>query len=145
MHLRQMRRSFPATLPLVSSVSSPLRFPRLLRKLTSVQSSRHTLATTTSCMTLSRNIPEEVPHEQRAWEWFNRLGAPKFWVAPMVDQSELAFRMLCLRHGATGAYTPMLHARLFVETPSYRQEHFTTHEQDRCMHRWCLEGDETEF
>jgi tRNA-dihydrouridine synthase 1 len=39
--------------------------------------------------------------------------------------------MLCRRHGATAAYTPMLHARLFDEAPAYREEHFTTCPGDR--------------
>lgn len=43
-----------------------------------------------------------------------------------VTQSELPFRMLCRAHGATAAYTPMLHARLFAEVEKYRAEHFTT-------------------
>ena len=34
--------------------------------------------------------------------------------------------MLCRKHGATAAYTPMLHARLFAEVEKYRAEHFTT-------------------
>lgn len=73
------------------------------------------------------NSKEDVPHADAAWEWFTKtLGAPRLWVAPMVDQSELAFRMLCKRHGAEAAYTPMLHARLFNETKAYREEHFTT-------------------
>lgn len=77
------------------------------------------------------NPPEAVPHEQAAWEWFRSLGSPKYWIAPMVDQSELPYRLLCLRHGATGGYTPMLHARIFLEKPHYRRDHFTTCPEDR--------------
>lgn len=39
--------------------------------------------------------------------------------------------MLCRAHGATAAYTPMLHARLFAESATYRREHFTTTDGDR--------------
>lgn len=46
-------------------------------------------------------------------------------------QSELPFRMLCRRYGATAAYTPMLHARLFSESDKYRTEHLSTCPEDR--------------
>ena len=49
----------------------------------------------------------------------------------MVDQSELAFRMMCRKYGATLAYTPMVHARLFNEDKHYAKEFFTTAEGDR--------------
>ena len=53
-------------------------------------------------------------------------------------QSELAFRLLCRRHGATCAYTPMMHARLFAEVPSYRAEQFSTVAADRpLMAQFC--------
>ena len=51
--------------------------------------------------------------------------------APMVDQSELPFRMLTRRHGADLCYTPMLHARLAVESREYLPKHFTTCAADR--------------
>jgi hypothetical protein len=70
-------------------------------------------------------------HIDRAWAHFRALGAPRLHVAPMVDASELPFRMLCRAHGATAAYTPMLHSRLFVENKGYRAEHFTTCAEDR--------------
>ncbi len=48
-----------------------------------------------------------------------------------VDQSELAFRAMGRKYGCNLAYTPMLHSRIFAETPRYRQEHFQTNAQDR--------------
>ncbi|KAH7365042.1 hypothetical protein KP509_18G006200 [Ceratopteris richardii] len=66
-----------------------------------------------------------------AWKHWRKLGEPKLIVAPMVDQSELPFRMLCRKYGATAAYTPMLHARLFAECAKYRAGEFTTCPEDR--------------
>ena len=40
---------------------------------------------------------------------------PNVWLAPMVDGSELAFRMLCRKHHATLAYSPMLRATQIIQ------------------------------
>ena len=56
--------------------------------------------------------------------WFRKLGSPKYVVAPMVDQSEHSFRVLCRRHGLTLAYTPMFSSRQFVESETYRSSIF---------------------
>ncbi|KAL9245808.1 hypothetical protein vseg_019415 [Gypsophila vaccaria] len=70
-------------------------------------------------------------HVERAWAHWTKLGRPKTVVAPMVDCSELPFRMLCRRYGAQAAYTPMLHSRLFSECDKYRATEFSTCEEDR--------------
>ena len=54
--------------------------------------------------------PATAENKLKSWEFFRAMGSPKYHVAPMVDQSELAFRMLCRNYGATCAYTPMIHA-----------------------------------
>jgi tRNA-dihydrouridine synthase len=43
-------------------------------------------------------------------------------VAPMVDQSDLPFRLLCRRYGANLCFTPMVHAKLVVQSMRYRQK-----------------------
>lgn len=67
----------------------------------------------------------------RGHEFFRSIGSPQRIVAPMVDQSELAFRMLCREHGAQLCYTPMFHSRLFAESQEYRTRMFEQHVRDR--------------
>ncbi|RKP27175.1 dihydrouridine synthase-domain-containing protein [Syncephalis pseudoplumigaleata] len=63
--------------------------------------------------------------------WRQTLGGARYVAAPMVDQSELAFRQLNRRYGAELCYTPMFHARLFSENQRYRNEQWQTNEADR--------------
>ncbi|KAL2752491.1 hypothetical protein ACRALDRAFT_2044295 [Sodiomyces alcalophilus JCM 7366] len=62
--------------------------------------------------------------------FYESLGSPKYVVAPMVAQSEFAWRMLTRSFIAPTeqsnllAYTPMFHARLFAEKEPYRQNNF---------------------
>ncbi|KAG7365857.1 tRNA-U20-dihydrouridine synthase [Nitzschia inconspicua] len=52
--------------------------------------------------------------------------------APMVDQSDLPFRLLCRRYGTNLCYTPMIHAKLAATNPRYRQKFMGTWlQQDR--------------
>ncbi|KAI1781478.1 FMN-linked oxidoreductase [Hypoxylon cercidicola] len=62
--------------------------------------------------------------------FYESIGSPRFVLAPMVDQSEFAWRMLSrsfltpAENAKLVAYTPMFHARLYEETAKYRESHF---------------------
>jgi len=52
-------------------------------------------------------------HVEKAWNFYRSIGSPKFVAAPMVEHSELAFRMLNRKYGTHLCYTPMLHSKYY--------------------------------
>ncbi|KAL4880927.1 hypothetical protein BJY04DRAFT_68270 [Aspergillus karnatakaensis] len=62
--------------------------------------------------------------------FYESIGSPKYIVAPMVDRSEFAWRMLTRSFMSPEeskpvlSYSPMFHARLFRENPGYRAKAF---------------------
>jgi len=57
-----------------------------------------------------------------AWDWYERVGRPVYWLAPMVGQSECAFRMLARRYGAQICSTEMIDAAGYARSESYRAQ-----------------------
>ena len=55
----------------------------------------------------------------------------RYILAPMVGASELPFRLLCRRYGASLAYTPMINSERFAEDPDYRRREFQCTPEDR--------------
>ena len=54
--------------------------------------------------------------------FFESIGSPKFISAPMVDQSNLAWRLLVRENGADLAFSQMMHARNFMTDKNYRSD-----------------------
>jgi len=55
----------------------------------------------------------------------------RYILAPMVGASELPFRLLCRKYGATVAYTPMISSQKFATDAEYRKKEFQTVPWDR--------------
>jgi hypothetical protein len=76
-----------------------------------------------------RNVPRPMV-KSRATITFP-LSCLRYILAPMVGASELAFRLLCRRYGATLAYTPMINSDRFAHDPQYRSEEFQSTISDK--------------
>ncbi|KAL5965225.1 tRNA-dihydrouridine 16/17 synthase NAD P like [Taenia solium] len=68
----------------------------------------------------------------------------RYVLAPMVDQSELAWRMLARKYGAHVTFTPMINSKQFMKDLKYRARALEFSEEDRpCIAQFC--GDSPEL
>ncbi|KAI8141486.1 dihydrouridine synthase-domain-containing protein [Fennellomyces sp. T-0311] len=82
------------------------------------------------------------------YDFFEKtLGSPRLILAPMVDASEQAWRILSRRYGAQTCYTPMFHAKLFSDPRNghkYRADQWSTDQEDRpVVVQFCANDPET--
>lgn len=81
------------------------------------------------------NTEKEMLH---GYSFYKSIGSPKLIVAPMVDHSKLAFRMLARKYGAQLCYTPMINAKMYVKSETTRKLSFQTAPEDRPLFvQWC--------
>lgn len=104
----------------IKLISSPLS-----TKSTSIINSMSINSSSLNSPSTSQTKP--ITLKPQGYEFYDsNLNHPQFVVAPMVDGSELAWRILSRYYGAQLCYTPMIHSALFSEPKNlkYRQEQF---------------------
>lgn len=80
---------------------------------------------------VDRPLPQ--PGKLRGYEFYRTvLNSPKRILAPMVDHSEYAWRLLSKRYNTDLVFTPMMHSKHFVDQPkSYPARNYVTGPGDR--------------
>lgn len=82
--------------------------------------------------TLSMKTSKETREKLLGYEFYEKtLGRPRFVMAPMVDGSDLAYRLLARRYGVELCYTPMIACKEFVESEKIQSKSFQTCAEDR--------------
>ncbi|RCI14708.1 hypothetical protein L249_6456, partial [Ophiocordyceps polyrhachis-furcata BCC 54312] len=153
LRLRQETRSPPAT-PQGAAKRSATFSPRIVFYDTWPSQEYDRRGNIATCNRLTPMLAQQIKEELNTFKmlhgraFYESIGSPKFVVAPMVDQSEFAWRMLTrslmpeAERGRLLAYTPMLHARLFATDDKYRRTHFqptTRRDKDKEEEAW-LDG-----
>ncbi|KAI5721812.1 hypothetical protein M8J77_025968 [Diaphorina citri] len=76
-------------------------------------------------------VPKDCHSSTARSDAWTRLGSPRFILAPMVDASELPWRLLSRRYGSHLCYTPMVSAHQFIADKKLRQEILMSTPEDR--------------
>ena len=76
-------------------------------------------------------MSEARPAKLEGYALWEAMGRPRRVMAPMVDASELPFRMLSRKLGTQLCYSPMMNSRQFVMSDKYRQQNWHTCKEDR--------------
>ena len=80
------------------------------------------------------NIEKVEQHKQKTklhgFEFYKSMGSPKYICAPMVEQSQLPWRIICRKYGTELCYSPMLHAKQMITHPKYKPDQFSTNAED---------------
>ncbi len=72
------------------------------------------------------------------YAFYKKIGSPKFICAPMVEQSELPFRLLCRSYNIPLCYSPMINSKHYLEHSKYAECVFQTCTEDRPLIAQCL-------
>ncbi|KAJ3433641.1 tRNA-dihydrouridine(16/17) synthase [NADP(+)]-like [Anaeramoeba flamelloides] len=67
----------------------------------------------------------------RGYEFYQSLGSPKKVLAPMVQMSELPFRLYMRKQGVELCYSPMMISKHFHSSRRFRKRNLHFHQKDR--------------